>query len=76
MKKRVLPREAKPVGSNTAVHENSPILVESCKRIIHQIESCGINYVASSKVAELEEGAESAHHLLGDMAFNSGEIHL
>jgi hypothetical protein len=72
----VLPREAKTVGSNTAVHENSPILVESCECIIHQFESCGIDYVASSEVAELEEGTESAHHLLGDMAFNCGEIHL
>jgi hypothetical protein len=72
----MLPGEAKTVGSNTAVDENGPILVESCKRIIHQFESCGINYAASSKVAELEEGTESAHHLLGNVAFNCGEVHL
>jgi len=72
----MLPREAKPVGSNAAVDENGPIMVESSQRVIHRFESCGINYAVSSKVAELEEGTESAHHLLRDVTFNCGEIHL
>jgi hypothetical protein len=53
MEEGVLPRETKTIGSNAFLLKNSSVLMESCKRVAHKFEGCGINNITSSQVAEL-----------------------